>query len=141
MRKVLIALLLLVAGFAFGQVKIEATDIVLEWDAVTTYEDLSPLLPGDVIEYEVWGSLYPVGNHLIPEDFLTLTDLTTFATTVPEWSGYAYAIRSKLTTDGGTTILYSAWVWSDVEGEPVPFFLALPPTTVAPADPLHLHLQ
>lgn len=129
MKKTLIVLaLLLVAGIAFGQtpVYIGAGGITLEWDAVTQKDSGGvpvPLDAGDVVEYEVWRSFAPTTDHLIAEEFMVLTPTVTHLATVSTGLQYNYAIRAKLTTDGGATVTYSDWLWSDIGGSPGPFYL------------------
>jgi len=111
----------------------------LNWDAVTELTDNTPIGPGDVMEYEVYRTPYPVVDgqnpmaHVI-EDAVSSTSLVI---NVPnDGVSYAYGVRTKLTTDGGATVLYSPINWSDVDGLSTPNpFLYRHPQTVSPKAP------
>ena len=123
MKKVILALLF-VAAIGCTQTLTYTDAATLSWDAVTTLEDASPIPPGDVIEYEVGRSVYPIADRLIPEVIEGLTLTPGMAISVPQdGNTYGYALRTKRTTDGGATVLISAWNWSDVNGleTPQPF--------------------
>ena len=120
MKKVILALLF-VAAIGCTQTLTYTDAATLSWSAVTTLEDASPIPPGDVIEYEVGRSVYPIADRLIPEVIEGLTLTPGMAISVPQdGNTYGYALRTKRTTDGGATVLISAWNWSDVNGPETP---------------------
>ena len=138
MKKLLVLALLLMAGVAFGQTLTYTDAATLSWDAVTTLEDLSPMPAGDVIEYEVARSVYPVADRLTPQVVEGITVSTSYVIAVPnDGNSYAYAVRTKRTTDGGATVLVSAWNWSDINGSATPSpFLYRHQQVVLPSLPL-----
>jgi hypothetical protein len=138
LKRYLILALLLVAGVACTQTLTYTDAATLSWSAVTTLEDSSPIPPGDVVEYEVGRSVYPVANRMLPETVEGLTAALSMAISVPnDGQSYAYAVRTKRTTDGGSTILVSAWNWSDINGAATPNpFLYRHQAVVLPSIPL-----
>jgi len=139
MKKTLTILaLLLVAAVAFGQTLTYTDAATLSWDAVTMLDDSTPIAPADVVAYELGRSPYPVANRLLPDAIVGVTNGLEMAITVPsDGVAYAYAVRTKLTTDGGATVLYSPWNWSDQNGAatPTPFWYKHP-AVVPPQSPL-----
>ena len=139
MKRFLVLALLLVAAVACTQT-LTYTDgpASLDWTAVTLMEDGNPFPAGDVVEYEVGRSVYPVVNRLIPEATEGLTLGMVMAVSVPQdGSAYAYCLRTRRTTDGGATVLVSAWNWSDINGPETPQpFLFKGRSVVLPSIPL-----
>ncbi len=85
----------------------------LEWDAATAYEDSTPFLPADIVEYEVGCSIVPVADLTGPDFVVGLATSISIFITVPVGSDFLrYAARTKLTTDEGQTLLYSDWEWA-----------------------------
>ena len=118
MKKILIlALLLCVAGFAFGQddTFYPILPPTLEWDAPA---DTS--LPGDIVEYEVYGwderngpmeiqpiaALIPIGTTPVPSMVLPF----------PQRAPWRVGVRLKH-TDGGGNIGFSGMIYSSVAGD------------------------
>ena len=138
MKKALILALLLVAAVACTQTLTYTDAATLSWNAVTMLDDSTPIAPADVVEYELGRSPYPVANRMLPDAVIGVTNGLSIAVTVPaDGVAYAYAVRTKLTTDGGATVLHSAWNWSDQNGAatPVPFWYKHP-AVVPPRSPL-----
>ncbi len=138
MKRWLILALLLVAAVACTQTLTYTDAATLDWSAVTLMEDGTPFPAGDVVEYEIGRSVYPVSNRLIPEAIEGVTGALSIAVSVPnDGQSYAYAVRTQRTTDGGATILVSAWNWSDVNGLETPQpFLYRHQAVVLPSIPL-----
>lgn len=143
MKKLIIGLILLFV-FVFaacGQTTYYGIGGTLEWDAASQYEDATPFLPTDVVEYEVYRSVDPVTDRLVPDVFLATVPLTEKAVlfTVDK---SAYAIRTKITTDEGNTVLFSEFNWSDITepGETTPAFLCKRRTDKVPKRPLILYI-
>ena len=118
MKKMLLILaLLLVAGFAFGQddTFYPITPPTLEWDAPA---DTS--LPGDVVEYEVYG--WDERNG--PMEIQPIASLISLGTTpipikviaFPQRAPWRVGVRLKH-TDGGGNVGFSGMIYSIVEGE------------------------
>ena len=141
MKKIVVLLILLpllMCGI-IAQTIFYTDQATISWSAVTELTDDVPFSPGDVVEYELYRTPYPVvdgqnpGSHII-EGTVSSTSL---AVNVPnDGVSYAYGVRTKLTTDGGATTLYSALNWSDVNGLSTPDpFLYRHPQTVSPKAP------
>ncbi|KKK81417.1 hypothetical protein LCGC14_2813660 [marine sediment metagenome] len=141
MKKMFIALALAtLVVFGFVAQTIHYTDqATLNWDAVIELTDNTPIGPGDVIEYEVYRTSYPVidGQNPAAHTLEGTVSSTSLAINVPnDGVAYAYGVRTKLTTDGGATVLYSPINWSDVDGLSTPNpFLYRHPQTVSPKAP------
>ena len=137
MKKVILALLF-VAAIGCTQTLTYTDAATLSWSAVTELDDSTPIPVGDVVEYEVGRSVYPVVSRLIPEVTEGITGALTYAIAVPnDGQSYAYAVRTKRTTDSGATILVSAWNWSDLNGAATPNpFLYRHQAVVLPSIPL-----
>jgi hypothetical protein len=138
MRRALILALLLTASLGFGQALIYTADATLSWDAVTTLNDGTAIDAADTVEYEVGRSPDPVADRANPAMIIGTSTTTSLAITLPDdGTWYVYAVRAKLTTDGGQTTLYSPWNWSDQNGlaTPDPFWYRHP-STVPPSVPL-----
>ncbi len=114
MKKIVFLLLFLIVGFiACGQNYYRNT-FTLEWDAAIAYEDATPFLPADIVEYEIGYSIVPVTDPDNPYFIVGGASGLTIFIAVPVGSDFLqYAARTKLTTDEGQTILYSIWEWAD----------------------------
>ena len=124
-----IGILFLIVMCVVGQDTLYKNTALLEWDAVTQYTDLTPLLPTDVVEYEVYRSIYPVTDRGLPDEFIATTDNLSYMLTIPDDdNSHVYAVRSVVTTDEGQTVLYSSYNWSDLNGAatPNPFVYRVP---------------
>lgn len=138
MRKLLaIGLFVLLALGCYAQVIIYTNTPTFEWDVVTTYLDLTPLDPSDVVEYEVF--VAEPATHT-GQTSVGVTSGLFLLVTVPINGPWAYGVRTNLITDGGATTLYSTIAWSDVEGIPTPFLYDVP-TTTPPNPPTGLRTQ
>jgi hypothetical protein len=124
MRKLIVLLALaLLAVPLFGQTEY-LSDATIVWDPSPGLEDGTPFEPADFVEYEVVRQDKNGG----PIEQLGTTDNLAFYTVLPnDRVKYVYAVRTKLTTDEGQTVLYSEYVVS-------PFDLRHP-STIAPAVP------
>lgn len=111
----------------------------ISWIAVTELSDDASIAPGDVVEYEVYRTPYPVVDGQNPAAHILegVVSSISLNVNVPNDNiSYAYGVRTKLTTDGGATTLYSALNWSDVNGLLTPNpFLYRHPQTVSPKAP------
>ena len=120
-------------------------EATISWDAVTEIMDNTPILPGDTIEYELYRTPFPVVDRDNPAaHFLEgLVSTPSLHVYIPnDGITYAYGVRTKLTTDGGATVLYSAFNWSDVNGLSTPDpFLYKHPATVLPKAPTDLRVN
>ena len=129
---------LVVCGFV-AQTIYYTDQATLNWDAVIELTDNTPIGPGDVIEYEVYRTSYPVidGQNPAAHVIEGTVSSTSLAINVPnDGVSYAYGVRTRLTTDGGATVLYSPINWSDVDGLSTPNpFLYRHPQTVSPKAP------
>lgn len=129
------ALLLLGSIVGYSQVPVTYTDTAtVSWDAVTSFVSGVPFAPTDIVDYQVARSADPVLDRNTPDETLaTVSGLSTIVTQPPDQTIYVYAVRTRVTTDEGQTILNSAWNWSDQNGTatPVPFVYRHP-TTVPP---------
>ena len=122
MKKIaLILLLCLVALGACGQTKVVVgKNITVVWDA--------PVLGGipvAEIAYEVVVEPYPTGVAVLVATIATLEQLITFAVEGP----YRIGVRVKRTVADGT-VLFSEYLWGDIEGSPQPWYVvyyATPP--------------
>jgi hypothetical protein len=135
----LTSLLLLLSISCWGQVdQIHYLDnATLAWDAVTTDADGDPLLPGDVVSYEV----YVFDYYDAPADIQNVSDLTFIgAPSVTEQvidftgfarTGWAAGVRAVVTDEGGA-VYYSdiAWSTDPVATNPTEPFLYVPMTGV-----------
>ena len=138
MKRVIILAFLLVAAVTFSQAYIYTANPILSWEVVTQFEDGTPFEVGDAVQYEVGRSVDPVTNRVTPEQVIGITNGLSMAVVVPDdMTWYVYAVRSVVTTDGGSTVLYSTWNWSDENGAatPDPFWYRHP-TTTPPSIPL-----
>ncbi|ORC37249.1 hypothetical protein B4O97_03405 [Marispirochaeta aestuarii] len=118
MKKILFVLIFtLLLFFAFSQEQVfYNSHPTLEWNAIIEDADGNPFLPGDMIEYEVYG--YPGSDiEVQPIENLTFFGITT-ATQMqialyPRVPWYV-ALRYKH-TDGGGNVTYSSLAYSTEE--------------------------
>ena len=141
MKKIVVLLILLpllMCGI-IAQTIFYTDQATISWSAVTELTDDAPFNPGDVVEYELYRTPYPVvdGQNPGAHTLEVVISSTQFDVNVPnDGVSYAYGVRTKLTTDGGATTLYSALNWSDVNGLSTPLpFLYRHPQTVSPKAP------
>ncbi len=141
MKKIVVLLILLpllMCGI-IAQTIFYTDQAIISWVAVTELTDDVPFGPGDVVEYELYRTPYPVvdGQNPGAHTLEVVISSTQFDVNVPnDGVSYAYGVRTKLTTDGGATILYSQLNWSDVNGLSTPNpFLYRHPQTVLPKAP------
>ncbi len=139
MKKIVVLLILLpllMCGI-MAQTVYYTDQATISWDAATELTDDTPLV--GVVEYELYRTPYPVvdGQNPAAHTLEGTVSSTALDVNVPNDSvSYAYGVRTKLTTDGGATILYSAINWSDVNGLSTPNpFLYKHPQTVSPKAP------
>jgi len=119
-RAWLMLCLLLVAFAACGQTVVYKSEATLAWDAVTLDTAGDPLLPTDVVDYEVYVYDYTVGVA-DPQDVGQLTCIGTTAAleqliVFPHRTVWAAGVRVRL-TDGGSNVSYSALAWSYIEAD------------------------
>ncbi len=141
MKKLLaIGLLLFTMMCLVGQDTLYKNTALLEWNAVTQYTDATPLLPTDVVEYEIYRSTYPVADRNLPNEFIVTTSNLSYMLTIPDdGNSHVYAVRAIVTTDEGQTTLYSAYNWSDLNGAATPNpFVYHVPQTKSPSIPMGL---
>ena len=139
MKKILVLLVLLpllMCGI-MAQTVHYTDQATISWEAATELTDDTPLV--GVVEYELYRTPYPVVDGQNPgvHTLEGTVSSTALDVNVPnDGVSYAYGVRTKLTTDGGATILYSAINWSDVNGLSTPNpFLYRHPQTVSPKAP------
>ena len=144
MKKLSFLILFLVLSFAAcGQTTHYGLDATLEWNPVGQYEDMTPFLPTDIVEYEVYRSMDPVIDRAVPDLFLGTVSVTSQDVTFPnDDNKYAYAVRTKITTDEDNTVLFSGYNWSDVteSGETTEAFLCKRRMDKIPSLPLNLYM-
>ena len=130
MKRCVILALLLVATVACTQTHY-LTDGTLTWDAPTERMSGTPFEPTDVLEFEMARDIVPGG---IPGEALALVSGVLYDFTVPDnGRAYWYAVRARLTTDEGATVLFSDWLWAD--------FTIRHPSTDRPTPPILLRIQ
>lgn len=130
MKRWLILALLLVATVACTQTYY-LTDGTLTWDAPTEGMSGAPFEPTDVLEFEMARDTSSGG---IPGEVLALVSGVLYDFTVPnDGQAYWYAVRAKLTTDEGATVLFSDWLWAD--------FTIKHPSIDRPTPPVLLRIQ
>jgi len=94
MRRVLVAVLLLVAAIAWTQPadvdQIYAADTprMISWSEVTTDSSGNPFLPGDVINYRAYVRQWPDGVAVLVADGVVVTSVTLDISALPR--GYYY---------------------------------------------------
>jgi hypothetical protein len=115
-RVLMIAVALVVAACAFGQVVVYENAAELEWN------DTNVLLPDDSVTYDIY--FYDVSNP--PADAQdtaqlqyagSVTDVTTYTIVFPERQEWVVGVRSTVTDGGGTPGTPSAIAWSNVLGD------------------------
>jgi hypothetical protein len=133
----LVALLLVTALAAQCQTTLYRTEADMVWDAVTQGTDGLPFDVGDVLTYQVYRGVLPIGARQDPSLYILLGEsaLTTYHLVIPAAGKYAYAVRAKLLTDGGATTLYSLLSWSDVVGDALSPFVYKLPRLIGPKPP------
>lgn len=145
MKRLFMTLLLFIGLLAYSQQIIYLNDATLAWDAVTELSTGDPIPITDTVEYELYESTYPVDDPQNPaaHNFVALTALTQYDVTILQDSvEHAYGIRTKLTTDGETTILFSDINWSFTDGLATPDpFLYRAPSIDRPKLPMGLRTQ
>ena len=141
MKKIVVLLILLpffMCGI-MGQTVHYTDQATISWDAVTELTDDCPITAEDIVEYELYRTPYPVvdGQNPAAHTLEGAVSSTQLDVNVPnDGVSYAYGVRTKLTTDGGVTVLYSAINWSDVNGLSTPNpFLYRHPATACPKAP------
>ena len=121
MRKVLsVALFLVVAFAACGQNVVYKDSATLQWDVVATDANGDPLLPTDVVEYEVYIYDYTVGVAN-PQDtaqltYIGITGALEQLVTFPHRTGWAAGVRAMV-TDSGANVNYSLIAWSYIPAD------------------------
>lgn len=116
MRKIAIALLLaLVAFVACAQTVYYKNQATLMWNPVTTDSAGNPLLPGDLVSYEVYIYNYVVGvadpQNISQLLFIGAPTGTELLIVFPYRTTWAAGVRTKLIDSGGT-IVFSPIAWS-----------------------------
>ncbi len=135
MKKIIVGLILsaLVMCGLTAQTVHYVEEATITWHAVTELESGTPIDPGDIIEYELYRTPSPVIDRENPsahilEGTVSVPSLHVY---IPnDGVLYFYGVRTKRTTDGGATVLYSTFNWSDVNGlsTPDPFAYKHPAT-------------
>lgn len=116
MKKVTLVGLLLLAAVALScQTIVYKSQATLQWDAVTQDQNGNPLLPTDVVAYEVYIYNYTTGVA-DPQNPSLLTLVTTTSQlealiVFPYRATWAAGVRVKL-TDAGLNVSYSPIAWS-----------------------------
>ena len=144
MKKILLIglFVLFVGALACGQSVYYKNEATLQWDAVTVDAAGNPLLPTDILTYEVYIYDYNLGvadpQNTGDLTFITGTPLLEQLIVFPYRTTWAAGVRTKL-VDSGETTTYSSIAWcyipedADVVSGP---FLYSPFGT--PAKPLDL---
>ena len=141
MRKLIVFVLLLVAALAGAQTVLYRDQATLQWDAVTTDAQGNPLLPTDVISYEVYIYDYTIGVA-DPQNVVLLTFVAVMPTleqliVFPYRTVWAAGVRTRL-VDAGANVSYSALAWSyipaDADMIAGPFTYVPSGTPVRPGD-------
>ena len=116
MKRILTVLLtILVTLAAQCQTKtIVGSTITVMWDAPAL-----GTIPVSEIGYEVVLQPYPSGTAVLVGTVTAVEQAITFSAE----GNYKLGIRTKRTTPD-STILYSAYSWSDLEGSPAPWYAA-----------------
>jgi hypothetical protein len=130
MKKVFfcVAIVILLAGLAFGQTVHYANQSTIAWDAVTKYQDGTNLPTGTVVKYEIY--LKDGTQTLLGE-----TTTTQFTVTLTDYLIHDVGVRAGITIGG--TKYFSEVAWSSVDGVP-PFVLQRYP---APAKVQNLRVE
>jgi hypothetical protein len=141
MRKICCILLFLLLSFSgWAQAKVYVLTATLAWDAVTKKASGAALLPTDAISYQLARLPMPITDRTNPAVIAETTGVSSVVAVPADSKSYSFAVRAKLVTDGGATMLYSVWVWSDQAGTPAPFVLQQP-STDSPVPPDKLRIQ
>jgi len=116
-RFLLVALMVVVAMGASCQTVVYKSQATLQWDAVTVDSTGAPLLPTDVVSYQVYIYNYTLGVA-DPQNvaLLTYIDTTTALEQLivfPSRAVWAAGVRVRL-SDAGGNISYSPIAWSYV---------------------------
>jgi len=116
-RILLVALMVLVALAAQCQTVVYKSQATLQWDAVTVDSAGQPLLPTDVVSYQVYIYNYTVGVA-DPQNVALLINVGTTSAfeqliVFPSRAVWAAGVRVQL-TDAGGNISYSPIAWSYV---------------------------
>ena len=114
--------------FIFGTVLVFAQEIVYTnqvtatWDITTTLTDGRPIPAEDTVTYEVYRN-----DELIAE-----TDLPPYTMTIEPEVTTRIGVRAKRVTAVYGEVMYSDYLWSDIEGVPEPWAVRhiLPPNEV-----------
>jgi hypothetical protein len=117
MKRILVLALLFVTVLACGQTIIYHTQGTLQWDPPTVDSAGNPLLPTDVLTYDVYIYNYTVGVGN-PQDTAQLTFIASTSAheqliVFPSRAVWAAGVRTKL-TDAGGNVSYSTIAWSYV---------------------------
>ena len=116
MKKLMVVVLFVLVAFSLScQTIVYKTQATLQWDAVTVDAEGEPLLPTDVVQYDVFIYDYIAGVA----DAQNVTLLTFVATTLnteqlivfPHRTTWAAGVRVRL-SDAGGNISYSTVAWS-----------------------------
>lgn len=150
MKRIAIIGLLLaaVAACAFTQVVLYQDNATLEWDAITTDAVGDPLLPDDVVTYDV----YIYDNNAPPTDVQDVAQLTYYGSTTdlqmviafPDRREWVVGVRGTITDGGGNTGSPSRIAWSLIAGDVDiatmggPFYYAPLAPAGQPASPINL---
>jgi hypothetical protein len=112
-----LALAALVLSCASAQTVLYKSQATLAWDAVTVDSAGAPLLPTDVVAYEVYVYDYTVGvadvQNVSLLTFVAATSATEQLIVFPYRTTWAAGVRVRL-VDGGGALSYSALAWSYV---------------------------
>lgn len=137
----ILAALALVACVGGAQEILYRDQATLMWDAVTADSNGDPLLPEDVLEYEVfiYDSALTINDQIIANLlFVGTTSATELLIVFPERRNWYAGVRTKITT-GEPITSYSAIAWSyDVAAVALLPFLYQPLGGVTPAVPDNL---
>ena len=113
-RIVIFGLLLLIAACAFSQTILYRDQAMLQWDAVTTDLNGDPLLPTDVVTYEVF---LDDGSAANDQDiaqilYMGVTATTDYVLVFPTRTTWIAGVRAVVTPEGGSPV-NSTIAWSD----------------------------
>lgn len=110
-----VVLMVLVAMAVSCQTKIiVGSTLTVEWDAVG-----QGTIPASEISYEVVYTPYPSGAVVLVATVATLEAPITFTVE----GAYRIGVRTKRTVAADGTVLYSEYLWGDIEGSPQPFYV------------------
>ena len=122
MKKLFIGMFIVLASLGYSQEIIYTNQVTVTFDITTTLTDGRPIPAEDTVTYEVYRN-----DELIAE-----TDLPPYTMTIEPEVTTRIGVRAKRVTAVYGEVMYSDYLWSDIEGVPEPWVVRslLPPNTV-----------